>query len=216
MAGDFFTDPQFLALLRVWEERRGDALMPVWDDALPARFPPELAPYLLAARHDASGDGVYVYVGTASVNRFGRDPTGQRVGQTLSGPILAYVLDLVTTMRRLRAPVFSASIYHIADDQPIRTGRLLVPFAGDVVLVAQLFEESPSPLERYSREGTFEETERRRVVRVPDALRRLEEAARFRRLGRSLHVASIAKEAEALARQFDETVTEALPLFRAG
>jgi hypothetical protein len=216
MAGDFFTDPQFLAMLRFWEEQRRDAAVPEWDDALPARFPPDIAPYLLAARHDASGDGVYLYVGTASVDRFGRDPTGQRVGATLSGPIRAYVLDLVTTMMRLRAPLFSASIYHIADDEPIRTGRLLVPFGADVVLVAQLFEQSPSPLERYNREGTFAETERRRIVRVPDALRRLEEAARFHRLGRSLHVASVAREAEALARQFDATVTEPLPLFGAG
>ena len=82
-----FTDPQFLSLLRFWEERRGDAVLPEWDDALPARFPPDLAPYLLAASHEASGDGVYLYVGIASVNRFGRDPTGQRVGKTLSGPI---------------------------------------------------------------------------------------------------------------------------------
>ena len=47
MAGDFFTDPQFLALLRFWEEQRGEAAVPEWDDAMPTRFPPDLAPYLL-------------------------------------------------------------------------------------------------------------------------------------------------------------------------
>jgi hypothetical protein len=216
MAGDFFTDPQFLALLRFWEEQRGEAAVPEWDDALPARFPPDLAPYLLAARHDASGDGVYLYVGAACIKRFGLDPTGQRVGATLGGPIRAYVFDLVVTMMRLRAPVFSASIYHIADDEPIRTGRLLVPFDPDVVLAAQLFEPSASPLQRYNREGAFEETERRSIVRVPGGLRRLEEAARYRRLGRSLHVASVAREAEALAREFDMSTTAPLPLFRTG
>jgi hypothetical protein len=211
MALRFFTDPLFLALLRFWEQQRGREKMPAWDDALLAGFPEALAPHLIAARFDGA-EGTYFYVGRACVERFGTDPTGRRVGDFLQGSILRYIVDLGRAVQAAGAPVFSESLFHIAEGDPIRTGRLFTPFAPDVFVTLQLYGEGAVPLLRYAREGKFEEIARRRIVGLPDSLRQLDEAARLYRLSKAMHIPAVAHELQAAAAAFEATGTEPLPV----
>jgi hypothetical protein len=211
MAISFFTDPLFLALLRFWEQHRRVAAMPVWHDAVLAAVPDALAMHLIAARFDGA-EGEYFYVGSACVARFGTDPTGRRVGDFLQGPMLRYVVDLGRAVQAARAPVFSESLFHIAEGDPIRTGRLFTPFAPDVMLTLQLYGEGTVPLSRYAREGRFEEIARRRIVGLPDSLRQLDEAARLHRLSKAMHIPTVARDLKAAAAAFEATGTEPLPL----
>jgi hypothetical protein len=185
--------------------------LPVWRDAVLAAVPEALAPHLIAARFDGA-DGEYFFVGSGCVARFGTDPTGRRVGDFVQGAMRRYVVDLGRAVQAVRAPVFSESLFHLAEDDPIRTGRLFTPFAPDVLLTLQLYGEAAAPLLRYAREGRFEEIARRRIVGLPDSLRQLDEAARLHRLSKAMHIPAIARELDAAAAAFEATGTEPLPL----
>jgi hypothetical protein len=211
MALSFFTDPLFLTLLHFWEQQRGREEMPLWQDAIIAALPDALAPNLIAGRFDGA-DGAYLYVGRACVERFGIDPTGCRLGDFLQGPILRYIVDLGRAVQAARGPVFSESLFDIPEGDPIRTGRLFTPFVPDVLLTLQLYGEGTVPLLRYAREGKFEETARRRIVGLPDSLRRLDEAARLHRLGKAMHIPAVARDLQAAAAAFEAIGTEPLPL----
>jgi hypothetical protein len=208
----FFTDPRFLSLLRFWESRRGGDEIPVWHDGLTETFPAEIAPYMIVARN-RKDDGLYLYVGAACVDRFGLDPTGLRVSEFLRGPMQRYVLDVANAARQHRAPVYSYCLYHLDDQEPIQTARVFAPFAPDIMVTLQLYEASGVPLARY-RIATFEEISRKRIATGGDGLRKLDQAARFHRLGRRVHVAAVANELAAAARAFDAEATLPLPVLR--
>jgi hypothetical protein len=208
----FFTDPRFLSLLRFWESRRGEGEIPAWHDGLIDAFPAEIAPYMIAARANED-DGLYLSVGAACVDRFGLDPTGLRVSEFLRGAMLRYVLDVANAARQHHAPVYSYCVYHLDDEEPIRTARVFAPFAPGVMVTLQLYQPSGVPLARY-RTGTFEEISRKRIVTSGDGLRKLDQAARFHRLGRRLHVAAVANDLVAAARAFDAEATVPLPVLR--
>ena len=211
MALSFFTDPLFLALLRFWAQQRRADTVPAWHDAVLTAMPDALATHVIAARFDGA-DGQYFYVGSACVARFGTDPTGRRVGDFLQGPMLRYIADLGRAVQAGGGPVFSESLFHIAEGDPIRTGRLFTPFAPDVLLTLQLYGEASVPLLHYARTGRFEEIARRRIVGMPDSLRQLDEAARLHRLSKAMHIPAVARELKAAAAAFEATGTEPLPV----
>jgi hypothetical protein len=209
----YFTDPRFLALLRFWEAERGGRAVPVWRDDTAASFPAEIAPWLVAARYEGSV-GTYLYVGAECVRRFGADATGMRTDEFLAGGMLRYVSDMARAAREHEAPVFSYCLYGVPGEESIRTARVFAPFAPSVVLSLQLFEPTRASLARYTREGRFEELVRKRILSGGEALRKLEQAARFHRLGRAVHVTQLADELVAAARDFDAEATVVLPVLR--
>lgn len=210
----FFTDARFLAMLRFWESQRGGAPLPVWSDGTLGACPAEIAPWLAAARLDGKGGARYLYVGAACVARLGVDPTGLRVDEFLRGAVLRYVTDIQETARRHGAPIFSYSLYHVGGDKPIRTARVFAPFSPDVMLALQLFDPTQEPLAYYARHGDFEEIVRKRIRAGEEPLRKLEQAARFHRLGRAVHAASLGDDLLAAARAFDTAATVSLPVLR--
>jgi hypothetical protein len=207
----FFTDPRFLGLLRFWESRRGEARIPSWHEGMTAALPTEIAPYMIAARFGAQG-GRYFFFGAECVARVGFDPTGQRLDEFLAGGMLRYVSGIVRAVQQHDAPVFSYCLYQIPGEEPMRTARVFAPFAPDVVLALQLFNASRSPLSRYARQSTFEEVVRKRILPGAEALRKLEQAARFHRLGKSVHETRLADDLVAAARVFDAEATAPLPV----
>jgi hypothetical protein len=209
----YFTDPRFLALLRFWEAQRGGRAVPVWREDTQAAFPAEIAPWLVAARYEGSV-GTYFCVGAECVGRFGVDPTGRRTDEFLAGGMLRYVSDMARAAREQEAPVFSYCLYGVPGEEGIRTARVFAPFAPDVVLSLQLFESTRAPLVRYTRQGVCEELVRKRILSGGEALRNLEQAARFHRLGKAVHVTQLADELVAAARAFDAEATVVLPVLR--
>lgn len=209
----FFTDPRLLGLLRFWEARRGEAMIPEWREGMTKAFPAEIAPWMVAARFDGS-QGRYLYVGAESVSRFGVDPTGLRVDEFLGGAMLRYVVDVARAAQSHGAPIFSYCLYRIAGEAPLRTARVFAPFGPDVIVTLQLYDASRAPLSRYSQRGTFEEIVRKRILVGAEALRKLEQAGRFHRLGRAVHETRLADELIAAARAFDAEATAPLPVLR--
>jgi hypothetical protein len=209
----FFTDPRFLGLLRFWESKRGEARIPPWHDGMTAEFPTEIAPHMIVARFDAPA-GRYFFFGEACVGRIGFDPTGLRLDEFLAGGMLRYVTDIVRAAQQNDAPVFSYCLYQVPGEEPMRTGRVFAPFAPDVVVALQLFDASRAPLSRYARHSTFEEVVRKRILTGAEAMRKLEQAARFHRLGRTVHETPLADELVAAARGFDAEATVPLPVLR--
>jgi hypothetical protein len=209
----FFTDPRFLGLLRFWESRRGAAAIPTWREGMTATFPAEIAPWMIAARFDGQV-GLYFYVGAECVSRFGTDPVGKRSDEFLGGAMLRFVVDVARAAQANAAPVFSYCLYQMAGEAPLRTARVFAPLAPDVILTLQLYDASPRPVTRYSPRGRFEEVVRKRILPGAEALRSLEQAARFHRLGKTVHETRLADELVAAARAFDAEATAPLPVLR--
>ena len=209
----FFTDPRFLVLLRFWEERRGDAAIPAWQEGFIAALPAEIAAYVIAA-HCEGTNGRYFFFGAACVERIGFDPAGQTLDEFLRGGMRRYVGDMVRAAQESAAPVFSYCLYEVAGEAPMRTARVYAPFAPDVVLALQLFAPSRAPLSRYATSARFEEVERKRILTGAEALRKLEQAARFHRVGKALHVTQVADQLIAAARAFDAEATVPMPVLR--
>src|SRR5690242_7384731 len=108
----FVTDPRFLVLLRFWEERRGDAVVPVWNERIIAALPADIAPYVIAA-HCQGTNGRYFFFGPSCVERIGFDPAGQTFDEFLRGGMRRYVGDMVRAARESAAPVFSYCLYEV-------------------------------------------------------------------------------------------------------
>jgi hypothetical protein len=121
MLRDFFISPNFLALLRFWEGARAGRVVPDWNGDLAAIPTSLLARIIVIERREAL---IYRYLGILSKTRFGRDPTGITVAETLSPEYAAYVADLVETVLVAGEPVFSSSVLH-QDNLIRRTGRLV-------------------------------------------------------------------------------------------
>src|SRR5260221_5051819 len=91
MLHNFFAAPDFLALLRFWDRVRAPSGVAVWDGDF-AIVPAELLPNLIVAAW--SPVPVYRYVGRECADRFGADPTGLPVLETLGGAYGRYIRTL--------------------------------------------------------------------------------------------------------------------------
>ena len=92
MLRKFFASPNFLGLLRFWDESRAANGVPDWNGELSA-IPADLLPRLIIVqRRDAL---TYHYVGAENVAQFGRDPTGRSISETLSREYADYISDII-------------------------------------------------------------------------------------------------------------------------
>jgi hypothetical protein len=213
---DFFTSPNFLALLRFWEGARAGRVVPDWNGDLAAIPTSLLSRIVVMERREAL---IYRYVGILSKTRFGRDPTGVTVAETLSPGYAAYVADLVETAVVGGAPVFSSSVLH-QDNLIRRTGRLVAPFtlrgsaAPCVTMSAHLEVGDEFKVTEVLEPGGVLETQRIRISGVPDVCARLEEARRYHQLSRAVPDRSLASEWSGIAAQLGAGAIVPLGTFR--
>jgi hypothetical protein len=81
MLRDFFASPNFLALLLFWEGARAGHVVPDWNGELAAIPAGLLSRIIVMERRETL---IYRYLGALPKMRFGRDPTGATLTETLS------------------------------------------------------------------------------------------------------------------------------------
>jgi hypothetical protein len=214
MPTHFFAAPDFLGLLRFWDEARDADLLPEWRGdmaALPAALHDNL---IISERHP---DPVYRYVGAECQRRWGGDPTGQKVAATLKGEHGRYVLALCDETLARGAPIFSAAVYQTDDLSMIMTGRLMVPFIPSggaqpsVAMGVQLFR-GPDLLPVIGTSGFVHELRRDMIALVPALCARLEDASRYYRIAHRIHQRDIARDLEDVVRELSGSALVPLAL----
>jgi hypothetical protein len=214
MATDFFAEPDFLRLLRYWDESRKGRALPEWDGDL-FRIPEELLPNLIVS--ERRPEPRYRYVGAECERRWGGGAmNGRAVYNVLRGGHGAYVRSLGDEAIARRTPIYSAAIYRLGDDL-IVTGRLFAPFAFDgseapqVIMALQLFRGADRKLDRLGAAGFVDETARQMIVAVPALCDRLDEARRLHHFARRPRRDALAEEMASLARDLAGNVLVDLP-----
>jgi hypothetical protein len=203
MPTHFFAAPEFLGLLRTWDEARGTDPVPTWHDDL-AALPDGLREHLIISV--GYPDPIYRYVGAECQRRWHGDPTGQPIAPTLGGEHARYIVALCGDTLARRAPIFSAAVYQTDDTNMLMTGRLFVPLAlphardPTVVMAVQLFR-GPDLLPAIGAVGFVHEIRRDMIAVVPTLCARLEDASRLYRISRGIHHRDIARDMEAVARE---------------
>ena len=161
----------------------------------------------------------YRYLGILNKARFGSDPTGATVAETLSPEYAAYLTDLVETVLAGGAPVFSSSVLH-QDNLIRRTGRLVAPFtlrrsaAPCVTMSVHLEAGDKFKVTEVVEPGGVLETERIQISGVPDVCARLEEARRYHQLSRGMPDRSLASEWAGIAAKLGAGAIVPLRTFR--
>ncbi|HZS83391.1 MAG TPA: hypothetical protein VFA50_10975 [Stellaceae bacterium] len=216
MLRNFFAAPDFLSLLRFWEDSRRGAAVAQWsgDRAL---IPPDLLPDLVIAERDE--EVVYRYCGEECVRRFGGDPTGRPVYEALRGAYRRYVGSLIEDVLRRAAPLFSSSIFQHNGAVAV-TGRLFAPFirpgsaAPSIIMGIHLFRGDEFPLRAVGDSGVIDETQRLLISGVPELCARLEDARRYHQLARIARHEPSAGEWDDIARRLSRGALVPLETFR--
>src|SRR5260221_12825608 len=104
MVANFCAASDFLALLRFWDRVRAPSGVAVWDGDF-AIVPAKLLPNLIVAAW--SPVPVYRYVGRECADRFGADPTGLPILETLGGAYGRYIRTLGDEVIERRAAAIS-------------------------------------------------------------------------------------------------------------
>lgn len=204
MPTHFFAAPDFLGLLRFWDQCRGGRALPEWTGDL-ASVPAALLPNIVIG--DGGPDYVYRYVGVENMRRWGSDSTGQPFASVLSGPHRRYVQSMCDDATTHGMPIFSAAVYQADDASMITTGRLFTPFTpvgstdASVIISVQLFRGSDRPLPSVGLGGFVHELRRDMIAMVPALCTRLEDASRYYRMSRRVHQRDVAADMESLARE---------------
>jgi hypothetical protein len=212
----FFAEPDFLALLRFWDDSRKGGALPQWDGELGA-IPEALLPNLII--EERGPEPVYRYLGAELTRRWGEDVTGHRLyGDVLKGAHGQYIRSLDEDAAQRRAPIFSAAVYQMGDDL-LMTCRLFAPFAAPgageagFIFALQLFAGPEFPLPGVGRTGFVDELQRQLIDAVPALCDRLEQARRYHHMARRIHQRELAQELEAIARDLAGESLVPLPLF---
>ena len=217
MLRDFVASPNFLALLRFWERARAGTTVPDWNGEL-SSIPAHLLQRLVIVERRETGL-VYRYLGTHNRRRFGRDPTGATIAETLSAEYAAYLTDLIETVLAGAAPVFSCSILR-QGSLVRRTGRLVAPFTlrGSIpprlIMSAHLEAGDEFKVTDVVESGGVLETERVRIAGVPAVCARLDEIGRYHKLSQAVADRSLAKEWDRIAAGLGAGVL--VPMLRSG
>jgi hypothetical protein len=121
-------EPEAIAFLRFWAERRGAAKLPEWDGRL-EEFPPELLPSI--AITERRPDSVFRHVGADLVRRWSGLEAGVKVyEEAIRGEHGRYLHSLGNDVMTWRGPVFSAACYRFhPDEEAFIVVRIYAPFA---------------------------------------------------------------------------------------
>lgn len=216
MLRHFFSAPDFLNLLRLWEQSRTAPVCPAWNNDLTV-VPLDLLPNLVVV--DWAGGPRYRYVGSECISRYGDDPSGRPLAVTLGGAYAKYILSLGDETIARREPIFSASIFEVGDELMV-TGRLFTPFVSagagepDIIVSVHLFSRAAFKLSTVGRSGFVNESQRLLIAGVPEVCQRLEEASRYHHLARAVPGRQQAAEWADVARRLSGSALVALRPFR--
>jgi hypothetical protein len=216
MLRHFFSAPDFLNLLRLWDSSRRATGRAVLTDDL-ARLPLALLPNLIVA--DWSREPRYRYVGSECVSRFGADPTGRPLVATLGGSYANYIRSLGDDVLARGEPIFSACIFEVGDELMV-TGRLFSPFARadsdepTIIVSVQLFSRASFKLSAVGLSGFVNESQRLLIAGVPEVCRRLDEVRRYHLLAGAVPSRTQATEWADVARNLSRNALIALQPFR--
>ena len=144
MPFDYRSDPVLGRVLSYWQEKRQGRSMPSRRDIDPADLP-AILPHLQLIDVLDQDRFRYRLVGTALVEAFGHDYTGQRVDELLKGARSDFVTGVFGQVRDARRPLFLRSRYFTAKDVDLLANRLYVPLSVDggsvnMILGALTFE----------------------------------------------------------------------------
>ena len=216
MLRHFFSAPDFLDLLHFWDRSRTASGCAVLTDDL-ARVTPALMPHLIVM--DWSPEPRYRYVGGECVSRFGEDPTGRLLADTLGGAYHNYIRSLGDDVLSRKEPIFSACIFEVGDELMV-TGRLFTPFAPagadrpTLIVSVHLFSRAAFKLSAVSRSGFVNESQRLLIAGVSEVCRRLDEARHYHHLARAVASHVQAADWAAVARDLGRSALVDLQPFR--
>lgn len=116
-------------LLRYWQAQRGDRRMPARKDIDPLEIGPVLLPHLLLCDLVDHGQRIrYRLVGTNVVRRWGFDPTGRFLDESMS-PYFAYLAELNRLVAEERAPIHAVSAFRWGVNRELEAHHLLLPLS---------------------------------------------------------------------------------------
>ena len=174
-------DPDAIALLRFWTERRGGDPAPRWGGDM-SELPVHLLPNLAATQRRP--EAVFLYVGSECLRRWGAGITGARVYEEVAtGPQGRYLRSIGDDALAWQAPVFSAAILSLEGGATATVGRLYAPFlyrsAGqpDAVIGLQIVPPEHRRID-FRRAALAEEAVRLLLKDADPVLAHLEEARR--------------------------------------
>ncbi|TDQ83828.1 PAS domain-containing protein [Dongia mobilis] len=122
--------PDVLAVLRYWEEKRGDRAMPARGDIDPAEIRRYLPHITLVDVVDDPRRYVYRLVGTQEVELRGYDPTGRAVGDAYFASSAEAALANYDEVCRIRAPLYVADPFQVVD-RYVGEEDLFLPLSSD-------------------------------------------------------------------------------------
>jgi hypothetical protein len=170
MPQDASFHPALDLLLRYWNGKRADRLMPERKDIDPLEMGPKLLPDLLLCDLFDRGNKVrFRVVGTNVVRRWGFEPTAKYLDEDL-GPYFKLLGELHHACFAERAPVYSVSAFRWGVSRELEAQHLLLPlskgsFEPAIALVGVAFRsDEVFPPQVKSLNGVARFEERRRAI----------------------------------------------------
>ncbi len=157
--------PVLGSLLRYWSAQCEGRIMPARQDIDPLEMGPKLLPHLLLCDLQDRGARLrYRLVGTNVVRRWGFDPTGRNLDETM-GPYFAYLADLLRQLFQERAPIQASCAFRWGVNRELEANHLLLPLSKGgldpaIALVGLTFrsdEVFPPQIRSLNGVGRFEE-----------------------------------------------------------
>lgn len=137
----FADEPVLVALYDYWRSKRRGRAMPDRRDIDPLEMGPALLPHIaMLDIEDGAARVRYRLVGTALVERFGRDPTGLLLDDVMSGSYFEFIRSLCRDVHDHRCPVYAESRFRWDVDGHMSARRLYLPLTngGEEVAIAFL------------------------------------------------------------------------------
>ena len=142
---DAIGDDILTALYDYWRSRKSDGTLPGRADIDPVDMPRAALPYIVLADVGDGGNRIhYRLVGTAIVNEWGSDFTGQYIEEMMDGSYLDFVRGLFIDVMTHRCAVLSESTFRWDVGKVVGARRVYMPLATDgetvdMVLIGQTF-----------------------------------------------------------------------------
>jgi hypothetical protein len=132
MAYNYRDDPILGPVLAYWTAKRGDRSMPRKCDIDPLEIPPKILPNLqLIDVIDGGARFRYLLVGTALVDAFGRDFSGQYPDDMFSDDRLNSTQGIYRAVCNSKTPLFSRNKYHTPKNIDLFALRIYAPLPND-------------------------------------------------------------------------------------
>jgi len=140
MTDNYRDDPILGPALAYWMQKRGDRLMPSRRDIDPTEIPRKILPNLqLIDVVDGGARFRYRLVGTATVEAYGKDFTGQHPDEIFSPDLRNFLHDTFCRVCRSQAPLYLRNRYITARNLQLFSARIYMPLSDDAAEVSHIF-----------------------------------------------------------------------------